>query len=320
MANPKGLEIKVGLFVFIGLVIIACMAVQFGRVGQGLSKFYTLTVDFPNASGLVKNADVQLSGARIGVVAEEPKAIRGQIGSVPVKLKIREDIELPRGCYFFIGSSGLLGDKSVVVALPTGFDASKFDPQDASKIIPHDSTVHGTQIADINELTNKGDKNMEKLAATLDELKETLEKVQNGVLNNENMDNLKETFASLKTTTDNIAKASTKIDSIMTGAQSAVDSAKETFAEAKETMGSINGAATDVRSVVAEARGVVQSSQTVLKAAQTGQGTLPMLLGNREVADNLRAVIANIRKHGLLFYRDSAPAAVPVETPVKAQR
>ena len=151
-------------------------------------------------------------------------------------------------------------------------------------------------------------------------VKETLEKVQNGVLNNENMDNLKETFASLKTTTDNIAKASTKIDSIMTGAQSAVDSAKETFAEAKETMGSINGAATDVRSVVAEARGVVQSSQTVLKAAQTGQGTLPMLLGNREVADNLRAVIANIRKHGLLFYRDSAPAAVPVETPVKAQR
>jgi ABC-type transporter Mla subunit MlaD len=308
MANEqKGLEIKVGVFVFIGLAVIAAMAIQFGRVGQGLSKFYTLTVAFPNASGLVKNADVQLGGARIGVVAEEPKVVPGQIGHIPVKLNIREEIELPRGSYFVIGSSGLLGDKSVVVGLPTGFDASKFDSKDSAQTIPHGSIVEGTQLADINDLTNKGDKNMEKLADALDELKGTLQKVQSGMLNDENMSNLKSTFDSLKTSTDNIAKASTKIDGIVTSAQSAVDSAKDTFAEAKQTMGTINDAAADVRAVVADARGVVKTSQSVLKAAQNGQGTLPMLLGDRETADNLSALIANIRRHGLLFYRDSVP-------------
>ena len=308
----KGLEIKVGLFVALGLVIIAVMAVQFGRVGQGLSDFYTLTVEFPNASGLVRNADVQLGGARIGVVAEEPKVIPGQIGVVPVKLHIREGIELPKGSYFMIGSSGMLGDKSVVIGLPSGFDYKKFDPKNTDKTIRHDSIVPGTQGADFNDLTNKGDKNMEKLAATLDELKLTLAKVQSGVLNDENMNNLKDSFASIKSSTDNIAKASTKIDSVITGAQSAVDSAKDTFSEAKETMATIQGAATEVRTAIADVRGVVATGQTVLKTAQTGQGTLPMLLGNREVADNLRAVIANIRKHGLLFYRDSAPVAAPV--------
>jgi len=318
----NGLEIKVGLFVFLGLVIIAVMAVQFGRVGQGLSKFYTITVEFPNASGLVKNADVQLGGARIGVVAEEPKVLPGQIGVVPVKLHIRAGIELPRGSYFMIGSSGMLGDKSVVIGLPGGFDYTKFDATNRETTIPHDAKVPGTQGADFNDLTNKGDKNMEKLAATLDELKGTLEKVQSGVLNNENMNNLKDSFASIKTSTDNIAKASTRIDSVVTGAQSAVDSAKETFADAKQTMVTINGAATDVRAAIADVRGIVASGQTVLKSAQTGQGTLPMLLGNREVADNLRAVIANIRKHGLLFYRDSAPVAAPVtaETQPKPKR
>ena len=301
MANEQQrLEIKVGLFVFIGLVIIAAMAIQFGRVGQGLSDFYTLTVEFPNASGLVRNADVQLAGARIGVVAEEPKAMPGVIGMVPVQLKIRTGIELPRGSYFLVGSSGLLGDKSVVVGLPTGFDRQKFNAADPGQTIPHNATVPGTQVADINELASKGDKNMEKLDATLDELKGTLEKIQQGVLNDTNVANLQESFASLKTTTDNIAKASNKIDGIVTGAQSAVDSAKETFAEAKQTMASVQAATADARSVIA-------SSQMVIKAAQSGQGTLPMLLGNREVADNLRAVIANIRRHGLLFYRDTAP-------------
>jgi len=216
----------------------------------------------------------------------------------------------------------MLGDKSVVIGLPGGFDYTKFDATNRETTIPHDAKVPGTQGADFNDLTNKGDKNMEKLAATLDELKGMLEKVQSGVLNNENMNNLKDSFASIKTSTDNIAKASTRIDSVVTGAQSAVDSAKETFADAKQTMVTINGAATDVRAAIADVRGIVASGQTVLKSAQTGQGTLPMLLGNREVADNLRAVIANIRKHGLLFYRDSAPVAAPVtaETQPKPKR
>jgi hypothetical protein len=59
-----------------------------------------------------------------------------------------------------------------------------------------------------------------------------------------------------------------------------------------------------------------------LKEAQNGQGTLPMLLGNGEVADNLRAIIYNIRRHGILFYRDSSPAApAPVAAvPAKSKK
>ena len=319
--SPKGLEIKVGLFVFIGLVIIAVMAIQFGRVGQGLSDFYPLTVKFPNASGIVKNAEVRLAGAKVGIVAEDPQSVSGQIGFVAVKLQIRNDIKLPVGSYFQIDSSGMMGDKFVEIT-PSGdfrYDGStpqdtrkRFDPGNAQMVIASGAELEGCQVPGLSDLTSKGDENMKKLAATLDELKETLQKIQSGVLNDENMSNIKDSFASIKTSTDNIAKASTKIDGIITGAQSAVDSAKETFADAKQTMTTINSAATDVRAVIA-------SSQVVLKSAQNGQGTLPMLLGNREVADNLSAVIANIRKHGLLFYRDSAPAPTPVAADARAK-
>jgi phospholipid/cholesterol/gamma-HCH transport system substrate-binding protein len=68
----KGTELFVGLFLIIGFSVIAVMVVMFGRFGESLTKFYEITVEFPNASGLIKGADVLLAGRRIGHVAEAP--------------------------------------------------------------------------------------------------------------------------------------------------------------------------------------------------------------------------------------------------------
>ncbi len=90
----KNVEVFVGLFLLIGFSFIAVMVVTFGRVGQSFRSFYEITVQFPNASGLVKDSDVLLSGARIGHVAEPPRLV-GKSYAVAVKLSIREDIKIP---------------------------------------------------------------------------------------------------------------------------------------------------------------------------------------------------------------------------------
>ena len=46
-----------------------------------------------------------------------------------------------------------------------------------------------------------------------------------------------------------------------------------------------------------------------MRAATTGNGLLATLLTNEEVGNNLRALISNLRSHGILFYRDSAAKA-----------
>jgi hypothetical protein len=86
-------------------------------------------------------------------------------------------------------------------------------------------------------------------------------------------------------------------------------------------MTTANAAAGDIRAAVGDVRGVVQSAQGVLKAAQNGPGAIPMLIGNREVADNLRALFSNIRRHGLLFYHDTAQedGALPGAAKTKAR-
>src|ERR1700740_3239846 len=117
--HERGLEFKVGIFVFAGLAMLAALVVQFGRLGEGFKTYYALTVRFSDASGLLKGSDVLLAGARIGKVAGGPRLVREGNG-VAVPLKIYDYIKIPKGSKFTVGSSGLLGDRFVNVTMPPG--------------------------------------------------------------------------------------------------------------------------------------------------------------------------------------------------------
>ena len=81
--------------------------------------------------------------------------------------------------------------------------------------------------------------------------------------------------------------------------------------KADGTMGSAKEAADKLQLAVGDARKTLQSAGQVMKEAISGDGLLAMLLTNEEVANNLRALISNLRRHGVLFYRDSAAKMSP---------
>src|SRR3954466_12578036 len=117
--HERGLEFKVGAFVFVGLVMLGALVVEFGRLGEGFKTYYALKVRFNDASGLLKGSDVLLAGARIGKVAGGPR-MTGEGNGVDVPLKIYDYIKVPEGSKFTVGSSGLLGDRFVSVTIPPG--------------------------------------------------------------------------------------------------------------------------------------------------------------------------------------------------------
>src|SRR6266404_6781344 len=134
MDRDRTLELKVGIFVFIGLAAIAGFVVEFGRLGEGFKTYYGITVRFKDASGLLKGSDVLFSGAKIGKVAGPPHLVREGEG-VSVALKIYDYVKIPVGSKFTVGSSGLLGDRFVNVVMPTGTP---------SGYIPKDAFIDGT--------------------------------------------------------------------------------------------------------------------------------------------------------------------------------
>ena len=303
----KGVEIYVGLFLLIGLATIAAMAVMFGRVGQGFEKYYPITVEFPNAGGLVKDSDVLLAGARIGHVAEAPTLV-GRSYTVAVKLNIRDDVKIPRKSTFLVGSSGLLGDRFVDV-VPQG----NFDPTD---VVEPNARIEGTRASGLDDLTQKGGVVMDQLIDEIEEMKKLTVRLNEGLLSDQNMKNLEETFANLKTTSANFHESSKKLDPVLVGAQSAVDSAKG-------TMKTVEGAASDLKTAIADYRKTAQaatdtitSAKSLLKKASEGDGALGTLISDRQTAENLRLFLANLKRSGPIFYRDRpVPAPTPKPQP-----
>lgn len=303
----KGTEVFVGLFLFIGFAFIAVMVVMFGRVSLGTKDTYQITVEFPNASGLVKGSDVLLAGARIGNVAERPAApkVVGNSFWVAVKLNLRSDVQIPEQCNFVVGSSGLLGDRFVDIQPHAGFNPEKV-------IQPNSRIVGTTPGGGLNELTSKGGVVMDQLTREIEKISEMLTRINEGVLHETNLKNLEATFANLKATTENFKATTAELDTMMQKVGGTLDAAKGTMKTADGAAGDLRLAIADIREMADTATKTVDSAGLLVKKATNGDGTLGTLINDKKLAEDLRALAANLRRSGVLFYRDRPlPATTP---------
>ncbi|MEM6884710.1 MAG: MlaD family protein [Verrucomicrobiota bacterium] len=127
--QQKNLEIKVGLFVLLGLISVGVLIVSFGRFGELFQKSYQLTVKFENTDGVIKNSQVLYRGARVGTVATSPK-IAEQGKFVILGIKVNKDVLIDKQSTFEVGSYGLLGDRFIDVQPPAESSGNYFQDGD----------------------------------------------------------------------------------------------------------------------------------------------------------------------------------------------
>jgi phospholipid/cholesterol/gamma-HCH transport system substrate-binding protein len=301
----RGTEFFVGLFLILGFSVIAIMVVKFGGMGRGLTKYYQITVEFPNASGLVRNADVLLVGARIGHVEGTPYLLVKDGFSVGVKLNIREDVKLPRDAIFVVNQSGLLGDCFIDVLPPGRIDAENL-------IQPGESVV-GRNKPGLDALQQEGSAVLEKLQEELDEIKRVTVSINENLLSKQNLDNLSATFENLKTTSANLSQSSKQLDGIFDKVDGGVDSAKKTLETIDHAAGDLRTAMGDFKRVAESTNRTLDSAKTlvdtgnrIVKKAERGEGAVGVLLSDEETAANLKAFATNLRRYGPVFYKDRA--------------
>src|SRR5207253_3693943 len=269
------LEFKVGAFVFFGLAMLGALVVQFGRLGEGLKTYYPLTVRFSDASGLLKGSDVLLAGAKIGKVSGGPRMVREGQG-VDVPLKIYDYIKVPEGSKFTVGSSGLLGDRFVNVTMPPG--------QPKAFLAPN-TYISGARETGIDDLTREGGALVNDLRGTVQKIDVAAARLAQDTLSPANTENLKLTMEHLNEATGALAESSKKLDGV-------IEKADSTMESAKKSADNLQNAISDTRKLLGTAR--------------EGKGVLAEVLNNQELASDLRALVSNLRAHGVLFYRDSA--------------
>jgi phospholipid/cholesterol/gamma-HCH transport system substrate-binding protein len=311
----RGIEIIVGLFLLIGLSFIAVMVVMFGRVGQGATGTYPITVEFPDAQGLIQNSDVKLSGALIGHVAEAPRLL-GDSFRVAVKLNIREDVRIPRQASFIVGSSGLLGDRFVEVRLGTKYDAND--------TIEPGTSVLGTRVGGFEDLTAKGGEVMDQLMVELKRIGERTDQLtrqlNEGLLHERNLKNIEETLANLKTATESFKETANGLDAVVDKTAEAVDGARGTMKTADAAAADLRLAIADFRKTADAATRAINSTSAVVRQAAEGDGALGTLINDKQMAEDLKALAANLRRSGVLFYRNRPLATPAPATPNPRRR
>ncbi len=113
------LEVVVGLFVILGVLTFAFLAVKLGGLGDVETGHYTLQARFQSSSGLKKGADIEMAGVIIGKVKAinfDPEDYEAVVDlSIPKEIKIQED------AIASVRSTGIIGGKFVKIS-PGGSD------------------------------------------------------------------------------------------------------------------------------------------------------------------------------------------------------
>lgn len=117
------LELKLGIFVFIGLVILVTAILSVGGVRTWASG-YQVKFMFNFINGVKKGAPVRFAGVDVGQV----KAIKFFYDGKEVKTKIRitcwvdNNVKIPMDSVVWVNTLGLLGEKYIEIMPGVGYD------------------------------------------------------------------------------------------------------------------------------------------------------------------------------------------------------
>lgn len=132
------LELMVGIFVLAGLLCLAYLAINLGKLevyGQG----YQVFALFDNVSGLKTGASVEVAGVHVGQVNSIHLTSMYQ---AKVGMKLQYDVKVHDDAIASIRTKGIIGDKFV-----------KLSPGSAKKLIPAGGIIFNTESGiDLEEL------------------------------------------------------------------------------------------------------------------------------------------------------------------------
>lgn len=125
MQQYRKAEMTVGVFVFIGLLAIAWLAVKVGQVGGLGQSGYTLKANFVDAGGVRQGSDIMLAGVVIGrvdsvVLTDNEKAT--------MVLRINDGVELTEDATASIRTKGIIGDRYIRIG--QGMEEAMLKPGD----------------------------------------------------------------------------------------------------------------------------------------------------------------------------------------------
>lgn len=300
--SEKQIQLKAGLFVLTGLVLLAGMIVLFSKGFSFNIQTYRLELTTPNVGGLKKGAAVLLAGVPIGRVTDI--RLTPDSKQVAVALQISRSVVIHGDARFVIEQSGFLGDQYICV-IPGANTAPPLKDGDTVRCEPPFNLLETARNA--AGFLARMDDIARKLDAIIAELREHL-------LNRETLTNISDTIAAARETAQNARAMLHRMDlllstntgginstiSNLTAAADALNRAADMLADLGETN------APTVANTITELENSAKLVRQILEQIDSGQGLLSTLIRDTNLpvhltatASNLAVTTSNVNRFGL---------------------
>lgn len=313
MASSRSVEIRVGFFVLISLLVVAGLIIRFGKYTRGFESSYEITVVFPNVGGIVRDAKVLYAGIPVGRV-RDIRLVEADRLQVHVLLEIRQDVVIRRDAQFVINQSGLLGDRYVDV-IPGSTTTERIEPGD---------TVVGHSSVDLTEAIRHVVDVLKAAAGTIERVDKAIKRIDETVLSPATLGHVSGALANLDTATTNavlmlgdlrqvVSENRQSIVATLAGFQASATNLTAATLRLDELLrANQDEVGTALSNIVAS----TERMEALLARLDRGEGTVGKLLTDPTLYDEVVRLVQNWRRFGLLYRegtreRPQRPAPAP---------
>ena len=286
----KRLEIKVGVFVLIGLLLLATLMLLFSKSTSLFRGTYQLHLNAANVGGIKPRAAVLLAGVQVGSVSDIHLADYGK--RVTIDLNIYRDVPIYHDALFVIEQSGFLGDQYISI-VPT---TNSLPVLTNGAIINCQSPFNLQQVArDAAGFIQRMDETAKKLDASVTDLRAQVLNAQTLANFGTSITNLKRfTEQALDTIGDINTIVNTNSAQVGTAVSNAVGFSEQLLqlADSAKVMLATNGY--NIETATKNAAEASANIKQVTADLTAGKGLAGTLLQNPEVATNVQNIAANL--------------------------
>lgn len=302
MAQRKQLtwsELRVGVFVLVGLVILGAAILYVTGAGF-LGPKYRLKTYLPEVQGLQAGAPVNLDGVQVGNVTGVRLTPRPQkrTENVTIELQIEKKYQhdIRTDSVATLGTEGLLGNRYVNIT--RGITGT---------VIPENGVVAGQPEQGINAMVERGTVLMENLTKLSDDLRSTVGKIQNGngtigkLMNDPALYNhLNDTVTKLDAIATSVQRGRGTIgklvssDDLYKRVDASAAHIEDVTAALKSQKGTLGKLIYD-SNAYNNINGMARNANALLGNIRQGKGTLGKLATDDQLYVNLRDASANVR-------------------------
>ena len=288
--KPSRLEGKVGLFVFIGLVLLAALLIQFSKGTTFFRSTYDILLHAPTVGGLKPRAQVLMSGVQVGSVHGMRLAADGK--SVTITLRIYQPFQIHKDARFVLEQSGFLGDQYVAI-IPTGNKGEPLGPGGEAK---------AEAPLDMQELARTAAGLLVHIDSAATNVNDALTDARRSISEHAALTNLAATFDNFHAVSERSLTLVDNVDALVETNRPAIAIAASNLVFFSEQLSQSAGAlralvATNSPDIEVAVKNIESSSATLkhlLEGVQAGKGLAGKLLENEEIAANVSQIVSNL--------------------------